>query len=108
MRVTIPCCCDNVAALLKINIEIASREINKIGSSLKCVGLKRNTLKKCRQSIEMFYPLEGFEGRVHGRCIQNHLGGQNTQTLMDRCCWVEHKNQCQLHNYIPENLKEKI
>lgn len=58
--------------------------------------------------MNMFlYPLEGFEGREHGRCVQDHLGDPNTECLVDMCCWVTHKHQRQLHNSLPENLQEK-
>lgn len=59
-------------------------------------------------SLNWFDPLEGFEGRVHGRCIRGHLGDLNTESSVDTCCWGEHKRLCQLHNSCLENLKEKI
>lgn len=59
-------------------------------------------------SLNWFDPLEGFEGRVHGRCIRGRLGDLNTESSVDTCCWGEHKRLCQLHNSCLENLKEKI
>lgn len=59
-------------------------------------------------SLSWFNPLEGSEGRVHGRCIQGRLGDPNIESSVDTCCWGEHKHPCQLHNSSLENLKEKI
>lgn len=64
--------------------------------------MRENSILNC------FYPLEGFEDRVHGRHSQEHLGDPNTESLVDMCCWVEHKHLYQLHNSFPEILKEKI
>lgn len=38
--------------------------------------------------LNSFHPLEGFEGRVHGRYIQGHMRDPNTESLADMCCWV--------------------
>lgn len=58
--------------------------------------------------INCFHLLEGFEGRAHGRCIQGHMKDPHTESLVDMCCWVEHKHQCQLHNFVLENLKNSL
>lgn len=57
--------------------------------------------------LNFFHPLEGFEGRVHGRYIQSHPGDPSTESLAGMCYWVEHKHLCQPHNSFPENLKKK-
>lgn len=58
--------------------------------------------------INCFHLLEGFEGRAHGRCIQGHMRDPHTESLVDMCCCVERKHQCQLHNFVLENLKNSL
>lgn len=58
--------------------------------------------------VDFFHLLEGFEGSVHDRYIQSQLADPSTESLVDMCCWVEHKRLCQPHNSFPENLKKKM
>lgn len=68
--------------------------------------MDREQQMRINSLLNSFHPLEGFEGRVHGRYIQGHMRDPNTEYLADMCCWVEHKHLCQLHNFFPENLKK--
>lgn len=62
---------------------------------------------RIKSVLKCFHPLEGFGGRVHGRCIQGHRGDPNTEFSADMCCWAADRHLCQLHSSFPENLKKK-